>query len=255
MTEHHFCRFHQRGRVGIGTQSFFQHTGGGAVNGLKHCIFVTDIGTAGSAHTALDLGGFVGDDVAVQIGQNKYLKFGTNGRVDEIGGHNVNVPILCLDLRIFGGNLVADTGEIAVGLFHNIGFGDDGYILFAVLFGKFKGGTGNATGAAFGGYLKVHAQFAGQFDTAGTQYIFTLCVLSVKGPVDVFFFYFYRTDVGIQIQLSAQGYVGTGHGTALGGGGGAFEQNVTFFDGGKSVGRDSLVTSQTVFNGKTLDFF
>ena len=52
----------------------FTMRGRRAVNGLKHGVALADVGAAGGADAALELGRLVGDDVAVQVGQNKHLE-------------------------------------------------------------------------------------------------------------------------------------------------------------------------------------
>ena len=147
---------------------------------------------------------------------------------------------------------MSNGGELAVGLLHDVGLGNDGNMLLAVVAGIFKSCPGNAAGTLIGGNLKVHCQ-TGQFNAPAAQNIFTLGILPEEHPVDVLFRDTDRTAVGIQVQFPAHGHVGRLHGTAVGRGGGALQQYVTEFDLGQNLIGDRFATSFPIFNGKTFD--
>ena len=88
------CRLQNTGGVGVVPLAIGDEPGGGAVDGLEHSILTASVGAARRAYAALNLGGLVGDDVAVQIGQNEHLKPAADFRVHQIGGHDVDVPVL-----------------------------------------------------------------------------------------------------------------------------------------------------------------
>lgn len=72
--------------VGVNIAAFGHHAGGRTMDGLKHGVALANVGAAGSANTALEFGSFVGDDVAVQVGQHKHLEVAAALFVDQLGG-------------------------------------------------------------------------------------------------------------------------------------------------------------------------
>ena len=147
---------------------------------------------------------------------------------------------------------MAEGGELAVGLFHNIGLGDHGQMGLAVILGIFKGCPGDALGAGIGGHLKVNCH-ALKLHAAAAQNILALGILPVEHPVNVLFGDADRTAVGIQIQFPAHGHVGGLHGAAMGRGGGALENHVAGLDLLQHIGRDGLVAGDPVFDGKAFN--
>ena len=164
MPQQQLCRLQNAGGIGVVPLAVGDEPGGGAVDGLEHSILTASVGAARRAYAALNLGGLVGDDVAVEVGQHEYLELAANLRIYQVGGHDVDVPVVGGDLRIIRRHLVADAGEHTVGLFHDVGLGDDGDIGFAVGPGKVEGGLGDAAGAGVGGDLEIHAQHAGHLN-------------------------------------------------------------------------------------------
>ena len=69
------------------------------MNGFEHSIMIAQVRTAGGADTALNLGGFIGQDVAVEIGEDEDLKAVSDGGIQQIGSHNVDVPVIDFDFR------------------------------------------------------------------------------------------------------------------------------------------------------------
>ena len=253
MPQQQLCRLQNTGGVGVVPLAIGDEPGGGAVDGLEHSILTASVGAARRAYAALNLGGLVGDDVAVQIGQNEHLKPAADFRVHQIGGHDVDVPVLGGDLRIVRRNLMADAGEHSVGLFHNVGLGDDGHIGFAVGPGKVKGGLGDPAGTGVGGDFEIHAQHTGHLNAPAAQSVFALRILPEEGPVDAQLRDGYRPHVGKQVQLPPHGYIGAFQRTALGSLRGAFQQHVAVLDGGQHLVRNGLALSSAVFNGQPLD--
>ena len=197
MTQQHLGCLEDTGRVRVIRQPLLYHTRRGAMNSFKHRVMVADIGAACRTDAALNLRCFVSDDVAVQIRQDKYLKLASDGRIDQIRGHDVDIPVLRGDSRIIRGNLMADPRKIAIGLFHNIGFGHDRHIVLAVCLGVFKGCASDASGARLGGYLKIHGKHARNFHTAAAQDVFSLSVFPIEHPVDPLCRNRNRSDIGI----------------------------------------------------------
>ena len=251
--QQHFGGLEDAGGVCVISLAVFDLPRRGAVNGLEHGVAVADVGAAGGAYAALDLGGLVGDDVAVEVGQQKDLELISDPLIDQIGGHNVDVPVLRLDLRVVRRHLVADAGEHAVGLFHDVGLGDDGDACFSVGSGVFKGSAGNAPGAGVGGHLEIHSQLAGQLDAPAAQSVFPFRVLPEKGPVYALLRDAHRAHVGVKVQLPAQGHVCALHAAALGGGGGAFQQDVAGLDLSQHILRHRFALGKAVFDGQAVD--
>ena len=116
MGKEHRRRRHDRAGVGVIAQPFLNEAGGGAVDGLKHGEAVADVGAAGGTDTALKLSRLIGDDIAVEIGQHKDLELRTDIGVHQIGGHDVDVPVVGGDIGIIRRHFVAESGEKTVGL-------------------------------------------------------------------------------------------------------------------------------------------
>ena len=59
------CRLQNAGGIGVVSLTIGDEPGGSAVDGLEHSILTAGVGAARRAYAALNLGGLVGDDVAV----------------------------------------------------------------------------------------------------------------------------------------------------------------------------------------------
>ena len=147
---------------------------------------------------------------------------------------------------------MADGGELAVCLFHDVGLGDDGDVLFAVFARVFKGGAGDAARAGVGDDLEVHGQ-AGKLDAAAAEGVFAFGVLAEERPVHALFGNAHGAHVGVEVESAAQRDVGALQRAALGGGGGAFEEDVAAFDGRKHFGGHGLAARKAVFDGQAVD--
>ena len=104
------------GRVRVVSLSLSDQARRRAVYGIEHRIARTDIGATRRSNAALQLRRLVGQDVAVQIGQEEDLKTAACRRIDQIGRHNIHIPILDLDLRIVLCDRMAQHGEFSVRL-------------------------------------------------------------------------------------------------------------------------------------------
>ena len=219
---------------------------------LEHGIAVAHVGAARRTHAALNLGSLVGDDIAVEVGQQHHLKLLPQRLLQQIRRHDVDVVIVHGDAGIVGGDLMADGSEFSVGLLHDVGLGDHRHVGLAVVFGVVKGGSGNAAGAQIGSHLEVH-RHAGQLHAPAAQNVLALGILPEEHPVDVLFGDTHGTAVGVQIQLPAHGHVGALHFAAHGGGGGAFQQHVAGLDLRQNVVGNGLAAGHAVLNGQALD--
>ena len=201
----------------------------------------------------MQLSCFIGDNISVKIGQNHHLKTAADGRVYQIGRHNVDVPVICGNAGISFGNLMANFCELAVRFLHNIRLGDNAHTGLSVVFRIVKGGLGDAAGTKIRGHLEIH-RHTGQLHAPATQDILTLSIFPIENPVDSLLRDGDRTHIGVQIQLPAQGYIGTFHGAAHRGGGGTFQQHIAGLDLRQHIFRNRFAQGHTVFNGQSLDF-
>ena len=80
---------------------------------------------------ALDLGRFVSDDVAVQVGQHNDLEVAAALVVEQLRGHDIDVPVVKHDFRVFLSNLLAGVEELAVGRLDDVRLGDAGNTVLA----------------------------------------------------------------------------------------------------------------------------
>ena len=144
---------------------------------------------------------------------------------------------------------MADGGELAIGLFHDVGLGDDRQVGLAVVLGILKGGAGDAAGAEIRGDLEID-RHAVELHTPAAQDILALGVLPVEHPVDVLLGDADGADIGIQIQLPAHGHIGRLQGAAVGGLGGALQDDVAALDGGEDIVGDGLTLGLAVFDGE-----
>ena len=101
--------------------------------------------------------------------------------------------------------------------------------------------------------FEVHGQLTGDFHPTGAENVFPFGIFTVEGPVDAQLGNGDRPHIGVKIQLAAERYIGAFHIAALRRGGGAFEQNIAFFDFRQHILGHRRVFRQTVFNGEPLD--
>ncbi len=80
---------------------------------FKHSVSATDIGTSGSSYAALQLCRFIGNDIAIQIRQDEYVEIAVDLIVNQVGCHDIYIPVVGLDLRVILGNIVAEAEEFA----------------------------------------------------------------------------------------------------------------------------------------------
>ena len=78
------------------------------MDGFEHGVSGADVGGSSSSNSALDLGGFVGEDVAVEVGHDEDLEIGASCCVEQFGGHDIDVPAVPLDAGVFLGDAFGD---------------------------------------------------------------------------------------------------------------------------------------------------
>ena len=222
------------------------------MDGLEHGVAVADIGAARRADAALKLRGLVGDDVAVEVRQQQHLKAAAHALVDEVRRHDVDVIVIDGGLRIVGGHLVADGGELAVGLFEDVRLRDDGHTRFAAAPGVVKRRAGDAPRAGVGRDLEVHGH-AGQLHAAAAEGIFALRVLAEERPVDALVGNRHGADVRVEVERAAQLHVRALEPAAHGRRGRALEQHVAGQDLREHIVRHGLIAGQPVFDREAAD--
>ena len=107
MAQHHFAGLKEAGRICVFCNAVLYHTRSAAVDSFKHCVSVTDVCTSGCTYASLNLSGFIGDYIAVEIWKDKYIEVGINLIVNQICSTDVHVPVVSFDLRIFLCHFVA----------------------------------------------------------------------------------------------------------------------------------------------------
>jgi len=227
------------------------------VDGLKHGIMLSYIGTSCGAHTSLQLRRLIGQDISVKVGQYHHLELFSSFFVYKFSCHDVYIPVIGLDLGIISGYIFTDIQEFSVGGFHNIGFCYNGDSFLSVFFCIIKGHTGDPFGALGGYYSEVNSQVFGYVNALRSHCIKAFCVLTEKSPVYAFFRYLYGTNIGKKIQCLSHGHICTFHiGPFIsftGSGCGTFEKHIAFLYFVQDIIGDGLAFGGTVFYGKTLD--
>ncbi len=102
----------------------------GAMNGLEHGKMIADIGRAGQANRTGDLGGHVGENIAVEVGQHDHIE--GFGCVGHFGRTDIDDPRLVLDIGIFRGDLIEDAVEETIGQLHDVVLHEAGDLLAIV---------------------------------------------------------------------------------------------------------------------------
>ena len=175
---------------------------------FKHSVSATDIGTSGSSYAALQLCRFIGNDIAIQIRQDEYVEIAVDLIVNQVGCHDIYIPVVGLDLRVILGNIVAEAEEFTVSFLHDIRLGHDGNILVSVVFRIFKSGFRQSGRSDRRRHLEVDGDIVIDLYAAASQCILAFCIFSVKDPVDIFFRDHNRPYIGEEIQFSPESYIG-----------------------------------------------
>ncbi len=92
---------------------------------------LADIRRPGQAHRAGDLRGYVREDIAVQVRHHHHVE--RRRRVGQLGGADVDDPVLIRNFRILGRDLIEDLVEETVGHLHDVVFGEAGDLLAPML--------------------------------------------------------------------------------------------------------------------------
>ncbi len=144
-----------------------------AVDRLEHGDMLADVRRGREAHRAGDLGGDVREDVAVEVRHHDDVEL--LRRVGELRRADVDDPVLLLELRILGADLVEDLVEEAVGELHDVVLGEAGHLAPAVGAGIFERIADDLLGAWPGNELQALEHLVGlPVLDAGIQVLFVL---------------------------------------------------------------------------------
>ena len=177
--------------------------------------------------------------------------------IHQLGGHDIDIPVVGGDLRIFFPDLLAELEELAIGGFDNVGLSDNGDPALVVPAGIVVGQARNPLGPLSGGDDKVERHILVHIYAVGAHCVGALCILPEEGPVDPLVGHLHRADVGKQVQLFAHRHVGTldvGPGVARSGGsGGALQDHMALLQLGQYIVGDGFAVGSAVFNGEPVD--
>ncbi len=90
------------------------------MDGFKHGISLTNIGSCRCSHSSLKLCCFICNYISVKIRQHHHSKLGPPFRVYQFSSHNVNKPVIPFYFRIFLCYLFSHRKKFAIGGFYNI---------------------------------------------------------------------------------------------------------------------------------------
>ncbi len=227
------------------------------MDGFKHRVPLADIRAPCGTHAALNLSGFIGQNVAVEVRQGKDLELRTARRVEKLGGHDVYVPSLPSDFRILLAHRSSHIQEESVRGLDHVGFGDDGHAFLAHLLRVGEGCLNDSLRSRSGVHLEVHAQVLRHHQSLTPHCIEIFRVFPKKDPVNFCLRDSNRTHVGKKIQLLSHRHV-----RALNVGPGAsllrglrrsLQRYMTLFDLSQNLVRDGLVLGRPIFYGESFD--
>ena len=71
---------------------------------LEHSVSLTDVRRTRGSYSALELRRLVGQDIAVEVGQNHYLELRPSLRIYQLSGHYVDIPVV----ELYSGVILRD---------------------------------------------------------------------------------------------------------------------------------------------------
>src|SRR6266542_286880 len=140
--QHEHAREHHRHRVDLVLPLVL---GGRAVRGLEHRDLVAHVRPRRDPEPADQPGGEVGEDVAVEVGQQQHVE--VLGLLHELHAHVVHEVLVVLDRRVLLGDLATDRVEEPVGVLHDVRLAHGGDLLAAVGARVIEGEPGDPPGA------------------------------------------------------------------------------------------------------------
>ena len=94
------------------------------MDSLKHGVALAYIGASGSADASLELGGLIGDYIAVEIRKNEHLEVAAAFLVNELCGGDVNIPLVSRDFGVILADFLAQIQKLSVRCLYDVGFRD-----------------------------------------------------------------------------------------------------------------------------------
>jgi len=156
----------------------------------------------------LELGGFIGNYVAIEVGENKGPKLAAPLRVKNFGGYYIHIPVIGLDLRILTGQLIERIQEKPVGGFNNIGFGDRGYPRDIILFSVLECQAYDPLGAEESYSLEINCQIIGNLNASAAENVGSFSILPEKYPINIIRRNPNWPDIREEVEFPPQGYIG-----------------------------------------------
>lgn len=124
---------------------FACHVGSGSVDGFEHGVVCSNVGGAGEADGACDLGSDVAYDVAVEVfGYDDIKSF---GNVGEFCCTDIDYVVIFFNIRVLMADFVEDRVEESIGHLHYVVFAEAGDFFSIIEFGVFKGVSNDAFAA------------------------------------------------------------------------------------------------------------
>ena len=154
---------------------------------FKHGILLSDIGTSSSSNTSLEFSSFVSKDISIKVREDDNPELGPALGIHKLSGHDIDVPIVAFDLRIFFSNLIADIQKFSIRRFNHIGLCYESNSVNFIFLGIIKSQTDNSLCALSSDNFKVKGYIISDIDSFTPQDISAFCVFSEKHPVYSFF--------------------------------------------------------------------
>ncbi len=126
------------------------------MNGFKHGISLSDIGAACCPYSSLKLSRFISQDVSIEIGKNEDSELSPAFRINQFGSHDINIPIIAFDLRIFLGYLISNIQEFPIRGLDDIGLGDNGHSVDFIFVSVIKSQSDNPLSTLRCDDFKIH---------------------------------------------------------------------------------------------------
>ena len=186
VVEHHANRTDQGTGICVMTAAMGHQIWRGTMDRFKQGVLIADIGGGSGTQTSLMLGSHIGDNVAIQVGEDDNLNALVKIGIHHLGGHSIHQTLLNLDFRILLSNLADCLDEVAVSQLDDVCLGDDGYIFLTGFPGVLKGCPGNALATLSRLHLEIHGQILVDLNALVAPDVLAFDVLAEEGPVDPF---------------------------------------------------------------------
>ena len=180
------------------------------VDRFEHGTSVTNVSATCQPDRSSNLSCNVGQDITIQVGHHNDVKY--LGGVSQLGSTDIDNPVLVLNVRVLGTDLIENLMKQTIGQLHDIVLGEASYLLPSVSPCILKGITNDLFGARARDQLQAlhHIDGLAVFDTcvqiffifANDNHIHFGMLGANVGIVTQA-----RTNVGIQPKCLSRGYV------------------------------------------------